>query len=302
MRTLKISNLVVDYKKPETQKFFSPLLFIHGMWGGSWYWKKFMKYFAQQGFECYAPNLRGHWGSKKTKDIGKTSILDYISDIQEVIQYLKTKYLGAPILIGHSMGGLIAQKIIEINELFAIRAGILICPAPPHGIPLKNIMKPMGKQPNHLFSTTYKRPIKLSYRLAVKAMLECLDEKNRRRVYEKLVPESGLASKEIALGAVNVDETKIHCPILIIACKKDKIVPAEVVKQIAQKYNGNIELKEYENHAHWVVEENGWELIAEDIKSWIVKILIKKKMYISSYQKALENTPQTLENTSPQNF
>lgn len=250
METLKIAGLILDYMKPGEQKYDFPLLFVHGMWGGSWYWLNFMNYFSSNGFECYAVNLRGHWGSRPVSNIGKVSVLDYVSDVREVIENLKA----SPVVIGHSMGGLITQKIAEVG---GIKAAVLICPAPPsvrcvarrlpQGIRLTGSLSLMIGQMRYLPHLLLKKPLRPSYKLAVKTMLGCLDEADRLRVYDKMIPESGLAAREMSCGKIEIDETAVPCPMLVISSLKDNITPAKVVAKVASKYQA--ELKEYPNHA-----------------------------------------------------
>lgn len=260
METLKIAGLILDYMKPGERKYDFPLLFVHGMWGGSWYWLNFMNYFSSNGFECYAINLRGHWGSRPVSNIGKVSVLDYVSDVREVIENLKA----SPVVIGHSMGGLITQKIAEVG---GIKGAVLICPAPPKGIRLTGSLSLMIGQMRYLPHLLLKKPLRPSYKLAVKTMLECLDEANRLRVYDKMIPESGLAALEMSCGKIEIDETAVTCQMLVISSLKDNITPAKVVAKVVSKYKA--ELKEYSNHAHWIVEEEGWEQVASDVKEWI---------------------------------
>jgi hypothetical protein len=52
--------------------------------------------------------------------------------------------------------------------------------------------------------------------------------------------------------------------------KEDRIMPASVVENIAEKYESVSTYVEYDNHAHWLLDgEPGWEVIAEDISSWL---------------------------------
>ena len=85
-----------------------PLLFIHGAYHAAWCWEEnFLTYFSDHGYPCYALSLRGHGNSEGHSNIKSYRLKDYIDDVLTVIEKMKTK----PILIGHSMGGAIAQVI-----------------------------------------------------------------------------------------------------------------------------------------------------------------------------------------------
>lgn len=106
-----------------------PLLFVHGMWGGSWYWVNYMMAAAQAGWDAWAINLRGHHGSRPVPDLGRVSVLDYVQDVRDCL-----RGLGEVILVGHSMGGLIAQKVAESG---GVRAAVALTSAAPRWIPTR---------------------------------------------------------------------------------------------------------------------------------------------------------------------
>ena len=106
------------------------IMMIHGMWGGGWYWEDYVRFFGEKGYECTAPYLRHHdiqAGTKPPKGLGSMSLLDYVADLENEIIELQDK----PILIGHSMGGLLAQMLAERD---LAKATVLLTPAPPAGI------------------------------------------------------------------------------------------------------------------------------------------------------------------------
>jgi len=104
---------------------------------------------------------------------------------------------------------------------------------------------------------------------AAYSMLHLLSPSEQKETYDKFLYESGRAAFEIgywlldARKACRVDESKVTCPVLVIAGSKDRITPASVVRQVAKKYKAVSTYKEFENHAHWVVAEPGWQEVAE---------------------------------------
>ncbi len=106
------------------------ILMIHGMWCGGWCWRKYKDFFEEKGYNCICPTLRFHDIDPKglpDPRLGTTSLLDYVEDLEEVIQELGVP----PIIMGHSMGGLLAQ-ILGSRGLAKVL--ILLAPASPHGI------------------------------------------------------------------------------------------------------------------------------------------------------------------------
>ncbi len=84
------------------------VVMIHGMWGSGWYWENFKGFFESKGYQCVVPTLRYHdMDPNGVPDprLGTTSLLDYAADLEKLIRELHVM----SILMGHSMGGLLAQ-------------------------------------------------------------------------------------------------------------------------------------------------------------------------------------------------
>jgi len=107
------SNLEVIGSEPKSNPKPSPILFVHGMFQGAWAWtEKFMPYFSQHGYAAYALSLRGHGKSENKGAMRWVRLKDYVEDVAQVAQSFQT----APILVGHSMGGMIVQKYLETHS------------------------------------------------------------------------------------------------------------------------------------------------------------------------------------------
>jgi pimeloyl-ACP methyl ester carboxylesterase len=85
------------------------IVMIHGMWAGGWVWSNYVPVFEGRGYRCLAPTLRHHDAPslEPPEALGRTSLLDYASDLQQEIEKLDQ----SPVLMGHSMGGLLAQML-----------------------------------------------------------------------------------------------------------------------------------------------------------------------------------------------
>jgi pimeloyl-ACP methyl ester carboxylesterase len=250
------------------------IVMIHGMWGGGWYWENYRKYFEGKGYRCVTPTLRFHDMDPKgvpNPQLGTTSLLDYAEDLEKEIRRLDSP----PIIMGHSMGGLIAQ-ILGSRGLG--RALVLLTPASPGGI---NALTPSVVRSFWSVLMGYgfwKKPRRQKYSEAVYSMLKLLPPDEQRQVYDRFVYESGRAASEIGFWyldpkkASKVDEKKINCPVLVIAGTQDKITPASVVRNVAKKYGAHATYKEFPDHAHWVVAEPGWQEVAEYAAAWLNKL------------------------------
>jgi pimeloyl-ACP methyl ester carboxylesterase len=250
------------------------IVMIHGMWGGAWVWENYKNFFEQRGFQCYTPFLRYHDMDPKNKPdprLGATSLLDYARDLEEYIHNLDQK----PFLMGHSMGGLLAQ-ILGARGL--ARGLVLLTPASPSGI---NAMKYSVIKSFWSVLTKWgfwRKPNRLSFKTSVYAILRLLPAEAQKAVYDRSVYESGRAAAEIGFwlfdfkGASRVDKSKVSCPVLVVAGAEDRITPASVVRKVANKYKAVSTYKEFDNHAHWVIGEPGWKEIAAFAANWIDQV------------------------------
>jgi pimeloyl-ACP methyl ester carboxylesterase len=251
------------------------IFMIHGMWGGPWYWENYKRLFENEGYRCVTTTLRFHDMDPKdapNPQLGTTSLLDYAKDLEQEIRQLSVK----PIVMGHSMGGLLAQ-IIGSRGL--AKALVLLTPASPAGI--------MALTPSVIKSFWsvqtkwgfWKKPMRQTFHEAVYSVLCLLPPNEQKEAYDNYVYESGRAAYEIGYWpfdskrASKVDESKVTCPVLVIAGAKDRMTPASVVRQVARKYRATSTYKEFENHAHWVVAEPGWQEIAEYVGGWLEQVL-----------------------------
>lgn len=84
-----------------------PLLFVHGSFCGAWIWAEhFLPHFAAAGWHCLAVSLRGHGGSDGRDGLDGFGLSDYVADVLETVGNLDRP----PVLIGHSLGGMVAQR------------------------------------------------------------------------------------------------------------------------------------------------------------------------------------------------
>jgi len=111
-----------------------PLIFTHGMWEGPLVWRKYLRFFQRRGYRCYAPYLRGYHDQNPSphKDEGEVSVNEYLDDMRGVIREVALTCGASPICFGHSMGGLLTQKLASESELGLYRA-VLIASAAPRG-------------------------------------------------------------------------------------------------------------------------------------------------------------------------
>ena len=253
------------------------LVLIHGMWGGGWYWQSMKERFTAQGYSVHTPTLRHHQlsaeqietGTQLPAELGTTSLLDYVDDIEALIQTLPEK----PIVVGHSMGGLVAQKVAERG----LAAGlILLAPAPPNDVPAitwGGIKSFLGLLKTWGF---WRKPHRPDFASCAFSSFAKLPEDEQHRCYERMVYESGKLVVEVALPFLDgakasaVDATKVTLPTLVIGAADDLLIPARVVANIAKKYP-QAEYQCLDDQTHWLMYEPGWEKCAGVMEDWLLR-------------------------------
>ena len=249
-------DLVALEVAPHGQTRRHPLLFIHGWCGGAWVWDRYLSFFAARGYHCYALNLRGNHGSRPVPDAGKVSFNDHLADVRELVDVLDK-----PIVVGHSVGGLLVLKLAEQIQLPAF---VAIVPAPPRGI---FSIKTLRVFLPYVWTMLRCRPFILSKRTMFSADLNRLSPSEQAFVYERMVPAPGKQGMEIGMLGIPVDAKRTTGPMLIITGTDDKLIPAAVARTIAHRYRADY--KEYAGHAHYIIREPGWEAAAGDIADWL---------------------------------
>jgi pimeloyl-ACP methyl ester carboxylesterase len=261
---IKVGNLAVDKYQPKITKHSYPLLFIHGAGGTSRYLKNYLLFFAQAGWRSYAINLRGHHPSDREATLAQTTMEDYIADVGRVMQVLGIENCA---LIGHSMGGLIAQK--TAMQVPSVKALVTISSAPPFGVALemKQDLPYSGTIMKSIWGLMNLKPIKPSYFMAEKTVLNNLAEDERKRIFSMFVAESLMIGYQVAQG-VFVNPDKITCPKLVIGCQRDQMAPESMEQKLAEFLKADY--ISYEQFAHLPMLEEGWVKSAIDISKWLI--------------------------------
>ena len=247
------------------------IVLIHGMWSHSSTMCGLKGRLESFGYRVLVPNLPGHdpEDPDRTPAQGHRSIEDYAQFVGEYIDAQKLR--DPPIVMGHSMGGLVAQKVAVSRPTGPL---VLLNSAQPRGI---NIIYPSSARATvNILATPafWRRPHCPSYGRARYGLFNRLPELDAKRVHRSLIPESGRAYFEIVFWFLDrrrvseIDPTRLTVPILAITGADDRIVPPVVVRRIAEKYP-SASFVCYPNHGHWLFEEPGCDKIIADIDRWI---------------------------------
>jgi pimeloyl-ACP methyl ester carboxylesterase len=250
------------------------IILVHGNFVNDKSWSDWKNYYEKKGYTVYTPTNPGHKGNpsdlRKTvsPDLTKTGFIDVVNNIVKLIDTLPEK----PLVIGHSMAGMVVMKLVEMDKA---KAGVSIDGAPPKNVfppfrTLKSVLPAFG-----FFSG--RKYFMGSRRWYDKCFFNTLPENERSKAFDKIaVPESYKVSRQLVLNSYsNIDFAKPHQPILFIGGGKDNIFPSSLTKTLAGKYkdkNSRVDLRVYDNKSHFICGEPGWEKVADDVLDWYEKL------------------------------
>jgi pimeloyl-ACP methyl ester carboxylesterase len=244
-----------------------PVMMVHGMCCTGEVWNGFRTFFEQRGARVYTPTLRPELRVRRgaSKALGELRFSDYVDDLCAQAREITTETGHKPAVIGHSMGGLLAQALAERD---CVSAAVLISPSAPAGVRTLRARAIWGLVAFGNVFGLVPRTILPGFRGSAHSVLNVVPESERRAAFDSMVQESGRAFVDLA--SYPIDEQKISVPVLTVACTQDRLVPADLVRLTGKKYQAiGGELWEYGEHGHWLYAEPGWEKPAADLFEWL---------------------------------
>ena len=241
----------------------TPLLFVHGMWHAAWCWAEhFLPYFAQHSYTAHALSLRGHGGSAGRAGLRWTSLDDYVADVAQAVDQMAH----APVLVGHSMGGMIVQKYLTSHDA---PAAVLLASAPPQGL-IRATLRTLRRHPLAFIQvnlTLSMSPVIGTPRLARETFFSAdMPEEQIQGYFERLQDESYRAYLDM-LGLSLPRPSQVKTPLLVLGAADDHTITPGEVEATARAYGAQAEL--LPDLAHDAMLEPGWQRVADRILAWL---------------------------------
>jgi pimeloyl-ACP methyl ester carboxylesterase len=249
------------------------VVFITGTFLGSNCWDEWKLYFESKGYKCIAPSwpykdaspeeLRNRHPDAAVASNRLGGLIDYFADIADELPY-------KPILIGHSLGGLIVQLLLQCG-LGA--AGVAIHSFPPPGIgtfKLSFLTAWLGAMG---FFTSDRKTYMMSFKNwkdAITNGMTC--EQQKQSFYRYAIPESKLVIRDAFKSIARINFNNAHPPLLFTSGGRDQIIPASLNYNNYKKYtnwNSITDYKEFKNHNHLVFGQPAWKENADFILYWL---------------------------------
>ena len=259
----RIGGLLVEVAPPERPKFKSPLLMVHGLWSGSWCWRQWATDFSNLGWECWAINFKGRLEREAHRILKELTLSDCVADLQAVISAASFP----PVLIGHSIGGLIALKAAEREKLSAL---VLLSVLPPSGIELVRSRQLRLLRLKYWPLVLLGRPFRPEAKDLRPSWIASVPAPMQADIMSRIFPDSAhLFAHFFVRRRVAVDPARISCPTLATGGSDDRVVPVETLRDTARRLGSDF--KEYPGHGHWLMGEGGGAEIVREIHRWVVQ-------------------------------
>jgi pimeloyl-ACP methyl ester carboxylesterase len=217
-----------------------PILFIHGAFSSAAHFESWKTLFSQAGYQCHVPNLPGH-GVGDSRELSVLTIEDYAAALRLIL----ARFPEPPVIIGHSMGGLLAQQLAATSPC---RALVCVASAPPWMLKpqLSSVPYFLPLMPAVLSGRTIHPP-----RVTLQALaIGDLPAAEQAALLPTFGAESGKAYRAMVFGSVRVPANAFRGPVLCLSGGKDRIVSQPTSDAIAQRYDAQ---HERFDHGHWLI-------------------------------------------------
>lgn len=252
------------------------IIMVHGVGGTADAYSRLAPAFRDLGWKVETPTLRPDKRSAENPpaDLHRLRLKDYVDDIEALARKVEAAEGVAPVLFGHSMGGLIVQKVAERG---AGRAAVLLTPASPADIHSPPSLAQAFTFANVLFSGKVEAKGHKIWKTGFSwGVLNRVPAAKHEGIFAGTVYDSGGVYADLAYPdrdptrTAFVDETKITIPILTIGGGRDRATPIAGVRKVGEKY-GRVggDYREYADNAHWIVDEPGTDQVIADIAAWL---------------------------------
>lgn len=252
------------------------ILFITGAFVGNECWEEWTTFFRQQGYRTLAPA----WPYKDAPvdvlrqrhpdaQVASIRLVQLITHYETIARSLPEK----PVIIGHSMGGLIAQILLQRG---LASAAIAIHSVPPQGVMTFKLSFLMAGWGPLGFFTSTRKTFLMSFKQWQYAFTNGMPVEWQEKGYCTLaIPESKLVVRDTITAAAKVDFTAPHAPLLLIAGAADHTIPASLNYSNFKRYKHKQSVTDYKlfpGRNHFVLAQPGWQELALYIQDWLGKL------------------------------
>jgi pimeloyl-ACP methyl ester carboxylesterase len=244
----------------------APIVMVHGAFCGGWTFERFRTPFEAAGHKVIAPDLRGHAAGDSASAVTGLSMTDYARDVAAIC----AEQAEPPVLLGHSMGGLVAQLAARRAK---VRAVVLLAPSPPWGVTGSSMEEAVTAFGLHVLGPFWAQPVSPDKGLMRTYSLDRLPKPEREAAVARLRSESGRALWETLnwwmdpFMTTSIGAGPLPAPSLVLVGARDVVHPPATARMIAERVGG--ECRQFPKMSHWLPGEAGWETVAETALDWL---------------------------------
>ncbi|TDE95894.1 alpha/beta fold hydrolase [Occultella glacieicola] len=233
------------------------ILLVHGAWHGPWCWEEVAQRLGDLGNDVRTVQLRGHDGRPGRIRHG---VHDYVEDVREAAAGCRPPL----VVVGHSLGGLVAQKFLEHDRAAGL---VLLAPTPVRGT-LPAVARLARRYPVELLRATATlrmrpfvrtRPMVRDLFFTPRTDQELVDD-----TFIRLRDESYLAFLQTILVWPRPDRVRV--PVLVVAAEQDRFFTLAEMQRTARAYGTRAVV--VEGSGHDLMLDGGWPDVADRIDDW----------------------------------
>lgn len=202
------------------------LVLLHGVGLGKWIWERDQAQWAEtHGLSSLAIDFAGH-GSEAGKNVRLVELAQQVETLLDTLDQ-------PVVLVGHSMGGLVAQMVASRRELAGV---ICVASAPPKGVFLRPTKVGVRAILPTLAGLVRGKPLNLSQKAYLACGFDQVEEPARSKALARLTPWPNGLAKDLAIGRPDIPLGGISSPMLVIHGFKDPIVTLHQSRLLADHF------------------------------------------------------------------
>ncbi|MFE7745975.1 alpha/beta hydrolase [Nocardia sp. NPDC057455] len=254
-----------------------PVIFVHGLWVHASAWEPWLDLFSRAGYAAQAPLWPGESRSVELTRQNPERVAGF--GVQDITEHF-AQHIGQlgerPVVVGHSFGGLVAQKLLESGLAVA---AVAIDPAPIKGVralPLAQIRSALPVLRRKSNASGFVQLTRRQFRYGFGNALSWEESDGLYRRWA--IPGPGrpvfdlTAAKKDPSSPTQVGlDDRGRGPLLILGGERDHTIPEVVARQAAELYRPgvNTEYRMMPGRGHSLVFDSGWREVAEVVLDWV---------------------------------